>query len=68
MTRCPRCNAGQSIPVIHSRHARLCDRCVRSLGVSTVDYVRSGVDFHLAHNPRGSVVAAIIGLLQEARV
>jgi hypothetical protein len=66
--RCGRCNAGQSRPVAHSRHSRLCDRCIRILGVSTVDFVRAGVDFHLASNPRGAVVAQIVGILREARV
>jgi hypothetical protein len=64
--RCGRCNAGQSRPVAHHRHAEMCDRCIRILGVSTTEYVRAGVDFHLAADPRGSVVAQIVGLLQEA--
>jgi hypothetical protein len=68
VTRCGRCNSCQSRPVAHSRHARLCDYCRELLGASTVDYVRAGVDFHLAADPRGAVVAQIVGILREARV
>lgn len=64
--RCGRCNAGQTRPVVHSRHARLCDRCIRILGVPTAEFVRSGVDHFLAADPRGRVVEGIVGLLQEA--
>jgi hypothetical protein len=64
--RCPRCNAGQTRAVVHHRHAELCDRCIRILGVPTTEYVRSGVDHFLTADPRGAVIAGIVGLLQEA--
>jgi hypothetical protein len=65
VTRCGRCNAGQSRAVIHPRR-HLCDRCIDILGVPTAEYVRSGVDHFLTADPRGRVVTGIVGLLQEA--
>jgi hypothetical protein len=66
--RCGRCNSGQPRAVVHHRHAELCDYCTAILGVPVAGDIRAEFDFHLASDPRGSVVGAIIGILREARV
>lgn len=66
--RCPRCNAGQCRPVIHHRHAELCDRCIRLMCVPVAGDIRAEFDYHLASNPSGPVVTQIVGILRGARV
>ncbi len=65
--RCGRCNAGQSRPVLGSRHRELCDVCVPLVGATITDEVRAGVDYYLASDPRGPVVGQIVGILRGGR-
>lgn len=65
-TRCDRCNGSPVRPATHPRQRPLCAPCARIIGVTLEDDVRAGVDCYLAADPRGPVINAIVGILQEA--